>query len=129
MAGGIYQLHQGLRVGIGQRLEEYSINHREDRGIHADADGDDEQGDRCESGCLGKRTQREAQVAPYIFNQGEGPIAPYALPRCAGIAKAQTSLAARFLRRQTARGIRVLLMGQMGLDLLRQILIFPYCDA
>ena len=28
-------------VGIGQRLAECGINHRKDRGIHANADGDD----------------------------------------------------------------------------------------
>ena len=97
VAGG-HQLHQGLRVGIGQRLEEYGIHHRKDSGIHANADGDDQEGDPCESGCAGQRTQREAQVAPCIFDPGEGPIAPHALPCRVRISKVQTSLAARFLR-------------------------------
>jgi hypothetical protein len=34
------------------------------------------------------------------------------------------SLATRFLRRQTARGISVLLMSQVRLDLFGQILVF-----
>ena len=63
--------------------------HRKDRGIHANADGNDKERDRCEPGCSGQRTHGEAQVSPSLFEPGERPIAPHALSRRARISKAQ----------------------------------------
>src|SRR6266699_4524214 len=119
-----HQLHQRLRVGIGQGLEEYGIHHRKDRGIHANAGGNDEERDRSESGCPAKGTQREAQVAPSIFDPEEGPMPQTTLMRQAKISGAQTSLASRFQRRKATRGIRVLFMSQVRLDFLGPILVF-----
>jgi len=86
--------------------------------------GHDEERDRSESGCPAKGTQREAQVAPSIFDPEEGPIPQNALMRRAKISGAQTSLASRFQRRKATRGIRVLFMSQVRLDFLGPILVF-----
>ena len=49
LAGWFDQRDQFLRVGIGQRLEEYGVDHGKDSGIDADSDGDHQDGDDGES--------------------------------------------------------------------------------
>jgi hypothetical protein len=71
------------------------------------------------------------RVYSYLVEPRERPIAPQALSLCARNSKAQLSLAACFLRRETARGIRVLLMNQVRLDFSSPILNFlrAVCEA
>src|SRR5882762_3081683 len=88
------------------------------------AGGNDGERDGSESGCPAKGTQRQAQVAPSIFDPEEGPIPQNTLMRRAKISEAQTSLASRIQRRKATRGIRVLFLSQVRLDLLGPILVF-----
>jgi hypothetical protein len=69
IAGG-HWLYQSLWIGIGEGLEGRGIHHRKHCGIHAYAGGNNEECDRSESGCSGKRTRAEAQVLPTSFQEG-----------------------------------------------------------
>ena len=49
---------------------------------------------------------------------------PYAFAGGAGVAELQMGLTPGFLRREAARGVGVLLMGEVGVDLLGEVFIF-----
>src|ERR1700728_2061062 len=51
-----YQLHQSLRVGIGEGLKEYRVDHRKDRGVHANTQGNNEERNGCKAGRSAKKT-------------------------------------------------------------------------
>jgi hypothetical protein len=97
MRTGVHQLYERLRVRIGKRFEQNSVNHGKDGGIDSDAHGHHQNGDGRESGSLAERAHGEAQVAPCIFDPGQGAIAPHPFAGTARIAEFHLGLTASFL--------------------------------
>ncbi len=123
---GVQQLDQRLRIRIGERLEQHGVDDGEDGGVDADAYGDDHDRDSGEAGSLGERAEGEAKIAPQVFEPGDGTVAPDAFAGGARVAELQMGLAASFLRGEAARGVGILLVGEVGVDLFGEVFIFPF---
>ena len=50
LVSGVHQVHQRLRVGVGEGLQKNGVYHREYGSIRTDSDGNDKNGDDRESG-------------------------------------------------------------------------------
>jgi hypothetical protein len=68
---GVHQLHQRLRVGISQRLEQNGVDDGEDGGVDTDTDSDDKNGDHRESRRFPEGTKGEAQIARHVTDPWE----------------------------------------------------------
>ena len=64
------ELHDPVGLRIGQRLEEHGVDHREDRGVGADAEGQRRQRNGGERGVPTHRTQRVAKIGEDRFHRG-----------------------------------------------------------
>ena len=67
LIAGVHQMHERLRIRIGERLEQNRINDREDGGIRADPDRNHKNREDRESRSLQQRSHRKANVAPGRF--------------------------------------------------------------
>ena len=70
MRTGVHQLHQRLRVGIGERFKQHGVDHRKDGSIDADAHGDDQNRDGGEAGSLGERAEAKRRSRQQSSIQG-----------------------------------------------------------
>ncbi len=112
------EFHQSRGFGIGQRAENDGIDHAEDRGIGADAEGQGERGDDGEAGTLAQGARGVAQILAQHFDPANGPHVANGLLDHGGTAKP----AARFQRLDSgAAGA----LRQVKLDLVFQVAIQP----
>src|SRR5207245_11002116 len=67
----VIKLYERVRLVKWQRAQQDRIDHAEDRGIRADAEGEGEHGDGRESGILAQHAQAEAQILDHRFEYRE----------------------------------------------------------
>jgi len=65
----LHDQDQAFWLRVGQGLEQHALDHREDRGVGADTEGQGENGHQGEAGTLTQRSHPSAQVTPQRVQQ------------------------------------------------------------
>ncbi len=79
--------HEAAGLGEGEGAEHDGIDHTEDGGIGADAEGEGERGDECEARAFAEAARGVAQILQQDFEPAEGPHFARGLLQGSGIAE------------------------------------------
>src|SRR5260370_42703434 len=79
--------HELLRILIGKRTEEHSIDDTKDRGVCADAKGKSKDGDGGEAGIFAQHAQAVAYILHEVLEPFPAPRHVTLLPECSYVAK------------------------------------------
>src|SRR5262245_32845507 len=109
--------HERLWVRIGERPDEYAVDHREDRGVRTDAQSERHENGGGKRGTPSQATKRMSRIAQERFHEGKSSLISIEFLDGFHTAKLQQRLTASFDRREAGSKILGRLHGDVLVEL------------